>query len=452
MFRSTSHLVGTLLLIGSAVAFISTALYAFPILLEMPSSAENSIADAIVPTTEATKATSTAVSAEPTSTPTTLPATPTPIIEARPLPSTNVSVQAPLQLNEEPPVPTASPTATPTAVIAGNETTAKPQRYWLRATQTAWMLASLDREERWLGWFLAPDMTAEVVGRSEDGEWLHVIHPVDGMEGWVFSKYVDVEGATVSDLSVSNYSVDVWSVRTDSELSVLYASVPRIGRDVAVNSSNGTPANDQQWAGATEVAKVWPTATKDWTASATVASDSSQSVGQWSPTATPWPTNTPWPSPTPTLSPTSAPTIGPTSTKIPLPTPTPLPTQPPTPTATAAPVLTQPPTPISQSNAVAWWQLDTSSVQTIGDGNWRFDIDVRVPTSFSYDFEMAYLIKVTRSEQNLDGDDIFRLNVWGIKCGEPLNEQLLAYQNGALMTVQNEFTLEIGRVFVNPPC
>jgi hypothetical protein len=77
---------------------------------------------------------------------------------------------------------------------------------------------------------------------------------------------------------------------------------------------------------------------------------------------------------------------------------------------------------------------------------------VRVPTSFKYTFDIPFLTTLRLRDQNLDGDDFFLLSTSGMPCGSPLNAELIARQNGARMMVFNEFTLQQGRVIINPPC
>lgn len=110
-------------------------------------------------------------------------------------------------------------------------------------------------------------------------------------------------------------------------------------------------------------------------------------------------------------------------------------------------------TPRPPTDAVAYWNYVEASAEGHEDGTWSAEILVRVPTGFNYEFEFGtVLVSVVRMSQGIDGYDTYRLNLDGMGCAGPYLADLIAWQDGARMVVQNEFTRQPGPVYIAFDC
>ena len=481
MFRKTSYLLGTVLLLSTVAIFAAISLVGIPRLMTSGVTEQDPFAEnqPVAPPADTTEdLVEPVVIVPPTAVPTTAateipkavfapsvsPDEPDAVVELE-----EVAVADAAAASEEVPVVTSDAvTGYEAEAVDVDVETGEPEpieevvETRVRSTATAWFYSSLSDEERWLGWYLAPELMGTVLGRTPSGEWLLVETDDDGVVGWVSAENTEVVSGELRDVSLSNYSVAPWS---DQEKPFIDLVSESTAFEAPVAVAQAPTVNSQQ-----SESTIWPTNTPWPTKVAT----------PW-PTKTPWPTNTPtsvvvvqptqvvvqptrvapqptattaWvPSPTVQPLPTAQPTALPTATTRPPATPT----RQPEPVATPVVVASEPeaaptlPGPVSASNAIAWWHLDRDSVQT-GGGAWQFIAVVRVPTSFDYSFDIENRTRTVRTVTNDEGDDYFELTLSGISCGSPFSAELFAYQNGAQMVVQNEFTLEVGSVFINAPC
>lgn len=360
------------------------------------------------PPTNTPSPTNTATS-EPTVEPTT-PSTDTASPTATTLPT---ETTAPT----ETPAPTATPTESiPTATPSPAGPTATPDAPQFMAVRDAALFAEIGGLGGRTGYYVPATQLAWVIGRSEDARWIHVAHLL-GDQGWASANYFEATRAELVALPVSDF--------------------------VGKGDPNVTVR-------VTQVAQLQPTNTPRPAFPTPRPSNTPFSSNAPRPTNTPWPTSTPRPRNTPWPTRTPRPNAPrPTSTWV---IPTPVPTNTPF------------PTPISNTggggqssggattNAIAWWHADQPSIAANGNGTWRADVIIRVPTSFQYTFDMPFLATTRLRDRNLDGDDFFLLATSGMSCGSSLVAELIARQNGARMMVFNEFTLQQGSVVITAPC
>ena len=132
--------------------------------------------------------------------------------------------------------------------------------------------------------------------------------------------------------------------------------------------------------------------------------------------------------------------------------------QPKQPTASQAPqkVATQP-TAVAEpgspeSNMIAFWHIRDGSAAKNSNNSWRVEIEVRLPTSYQYKFDMDYLVSIKRDKMNMEGDDIYTLRVSGMPCGTTTFAPLTVRHNELEMQSRNEFTYFEGPIFLNYNC
>ncbi|MDA0243967.1 MAG: hypothetical protein OT477_11170 [Chloroflexi bacterium] len=102
-----------------------------------------------------------------------------------------------------------------------------------------------------------------------------------------------------------------------------------------------------------------------------------------------------------------------------------------------------------QTTAVALWNHLSETSRGNGDGSWRTELLVRVPTGGSYQFTFATMVKsATKTITNEGGLDTYKLVLSGMGCAGPYLADLIVLQNGAQMVVKNEFTQQTGPVFI----
>ena len=120
-----------------------------------------------------------------------------------------------------------------------------------------------------------------------------------------------------------------------------------------------------------------------------------------------------------------------------------------TPNSTAGTTINTP-TPTSHLPAIAYWQATTAS--SIGNGLWKVTIVIRVPQGGSYSFSIADLT-VTRQFMGAveNGYDRYDVTISGMSCDGDLVDNLIVKRNGQQLILKNEFTQEVGPIFVNHP-
>ncbi len=419
-----NFVLGFLLLIATMIVFASIGRFASPRLLNdvtqltvefgcVGASCE-SADDVVAQLTPTSSPTKTPLPPTNTSIATTVPPTATAIPPTVTAPAT----VTPLVITPtERPTETVAPTEQPTETLVPTETpipsqTPTPDALLIEAVRDAGLFAEPGGLGGHTGYYVPTGQTGWVIGRSPDTRWLHVAHLL-GIQGWAAASFFSAAEGELATLPVSDF--------------------------VGEGDPNVTIR-------ATQVAQLPPATTTPPPSSTPSPNETLQSDVTISPTNTPWPTNTPRPtndtSPVNTPWPTATwvkPTVFPTNTPL----PTPLPSNG-NDGEQEDDIVT---------NAIAWWQTDQSSILINGDGTWRADVIIRVPTSFTYSFKIPLFSTNQRlRDQNLEGDDFFVLSIAGVPCGLPLNAELIALQNGARMIVSNEFTLQKGVISISTPC
>jgi hypothetical protein len=411
-------------------------------------------------------------------------------------------------------LPTRTPraTATPTPETPTPGPSPTPDALVVRAIDDAALFkAALGNGGR-IGYYVPKDFTSWAAGRSPDGTWLHIIHYL-GVEGWGLASLFNLDSRQIAALPVSWFVVgrDMQEVYTELTATAVVeagltasavtptvtptptatptAPVVRALRDAAMFAAPGgggrigyyIPEGQTAWALGRAENISWihvlnRAGVEGWISAEFIAFESgsfarlpvSQFLTTPNPAVTPWylltPTATatpPWPTRTPTpVWPTRTPTpVWPTRTPTPVwPTRTPAAVRP-TATPLPAPVVGRPvntPTPLpydpGMSSAFAFWYVDQGSLARNADNTWRADVIARVPTSFSYSFELNHLAQIFLRDQNRDGDDYYVLRLNNISCGQPYNSRMTVRQNGMRMHVRHEFTDSDGPVAIQFNC
>ncbi len=418
MLSRSNFVIGLVLLVAAIAVFIGIGRFAVPRLLNdatslavqsdcavMPCESAETVAQVTSPTTPPTNtpqpptATSTPSPTAPPATATTEAITPTEttLPTAQPSP-TNTA------LPTEPPPPTEPPTAVPTATPDGPTPT--PDAPLFTATRDAALFAEVGGLGGRTGYYVPTGQTAWVLGRSEDLRWLHVAHLL-GDQGWAAAGFFSATRSQLVALPVSDFVGE-----GDPNVTVRATQVAQL---------IATPTPRPQFATPRPVNTPWPTNTPRPSIAARA-------------------TNTPWPTSTPRT--VNAPRA--TATWV-IPTPVPTNTQLPNGGGSGS-------ANGATTNAVAWWRPDRPTILSNGNGTWRANLIIRVPTSFTYSFNMPFLTTQRLRERNLDGDDYFLLTISGMPCGSPLNTELIALQNGARMLIFSDETFQQGPVVISSPC
>jgi hypothetical protein len=225
--------------------------------------------------------------------------------------------------------PTATPEPSPTLEVA----TVVTPTWILTATQAATLFTSPQTGADSMCVFIATgDVINEVIGRSENSSWLHVV--VDGFQGWVTARFF-TSSNVLTDLPVSNY----------------VSNVPG-------GCEAGTPTSSSGL----------------------------------------------------------------------------------TPTVTAG-----------GSGGTASYNISGATGSATGNGQWKVDFTVRVPTGGTYTFRVGQL-STTAFFQSSDGSqDSYVVSVSGIGCDASLVADLIVTRNGQQLTVVNEQSGQSGALFINPP-
>ncbi len=412
---------------------------------------------------------------------------------------------------------------------------------------------SSDAAER-LGYYVPTQQTARVLGISEDGRWLNVLHPL-GFEGWVAMSRFEITDemaavlVTAGDVSAETVSAAATLVREPEYVPPATSMVIRANKDAAIfMKANPGASGDRtgyyipvdepasalgisenrhwvhvaNWGGVQGWVSInfvdfvtgdpWalPVSTFSARGDGAVAAEqpTTTTVIQQQPAPAPQaiqapPTAVP---PTPVPAPTQVPVVEAAvpPTAVPAPTQAPVVVQPTAVPPTLAPVVevvvpptdipppptdvpptdvpptAVPPTPVPVqpgwaasptpqgvvvsnpdveandlplSGAIAFWKTIPDVGGAVGDGTWIAEIQVRVPTSFQYSFQLTGLQTVKKTITNQDGDDYYVIRLGQLTCGQPLSSALTVVQNRtSRMQVRNDDTFNEGNIYINAPC
>ena len=226
--------------------------------------------------------------------------------------------------------PTATETATPEPTSTVEPSPTITATVTLTTTQAAVLFTSSANGEEMCIFLEVGDIITEVIGRSENSNWLLV--EVEGTQGWVTARFFDITGSVTS-LPVSEY----------------IALVP-----AGCNSTGGTTT-------------------------------------------------------------TSTPTSG------------------------------------STGGGTASFNTSGATPTGLGNGTWKIDFTVRVPTGGSYQFRVSNLT-VTAVRQGSDGtQDTYVVSVSGMGCGSALSADLVILRDGQSLSVINEATGSEESLFIQGP-
>ena len=351
-------------------------------------------------------------------------------------PAISLTQTATQSLSSPTPTPTFSPTLTPILKLAGTlllstDTPNKPspsptpKAPVIRALNDSAMFAGKNGGSGRIGYFIPEGKIAWALGKSEDGNWLHIVSDLN-VEGWAARERFDLVSGSLDDLPLSEF---VTQPRADVTPDFLLTVTPVPTQRPASTRIPQPTAVPLIQVPSTELPQSLP---------ALPVPTPIPFVEEVAPVSSPIPA---------TVRPTSQPIVRPTQIQPKSPTtPTHLPAAAtPRPTAELAPNE-------AVSVAVAFWKIDSSATTSAGNGTWRTSLIVRVPTSFSYQFNIDYLIGSTLSSRNRDGDDIYLLTLAGIPCGQAIQTELVARQNGARMTSRNDATFADTPIFLSYNC
>ena len=227
---------------------------------------------------------------------------------------------------ELPPTPTNTATPEPTPTLEPNATITTTVT--LTTTQAAVLFTSFEDGEQMCIFLEVGDTITEVIGRSENSNWLLV--EVEDTQGWVTARFFDITGSVAS-LPVSGY----------------VANVP------AGCSSNGTSAN--------------------------------------------------------------------------------------------------PTTPSGSAGGTAFYNISGASTSSLGNGTWKVDFTVRVPTGGSYQFRVSDYTVTAIRQGTADSQDTYVVSVSGIGCGGALIADLIVLRDGQSLSVVNELTGLEETLFISSP-
>ncbi len=103
------------------------------------------------------------------------------------------------------------------------------------------------------------------------------------------------------------------------------------------------------------------------------------------------------------------------------------------------------------SGGTASYNTTGASGTSTGNGQWKVDFTVRVPTGGTYTFRVGEL-STTAFFQSSDGSqDSYVVTVSGIGCNAPLVADLIVTRNGQQLTVVNEQNGQSGPLFITQP-
>lgn len=105
------------------------------------------------------------------------------------------------------------------------------------------------------------------------------------------------------------------------------------------------------------------------------------------------------------------------------------------------------------TDSVAFWFHNTGAAQGQPGGTWSSELFIRVPTGFSYEFELGIVVQdATRIVTDEGGLDTYRLDISGMGCSSAYIADLIVLQNGARMVVRNEFNNQPGPIYIEYNC
>ncbi len=99
----------------------------------------------------------------------------------------------------------------------------------------------------------------------------------------------------------------------------------------------------------------------------------------------------------------------------------------------------------------AFFNISGAAATGTGNGTWKIDFTVRVPTGGIYLFRVGQLSVVALLQESNGDVDSYVLSVSGMSCNGPLVSELVVLRDGQGLTVVNESNGQAQALFIQPP-